>query len=86
MRALVFADILVVFFWSDENCSNSGVEGVKSESGRSWKKHRSSILAVAVFTLLSVMLFNFTKLWGRTGRDGFAARRGRTDRKSDIYI
>ena len=30
--------------------------------------------------------FYFTKLRGRTGRNGFASGRGGTDRKSDIYI
>ena len=40
-----------------EDCSDSGVEGVEMRKWKIWKEHRSSILAGAVFALLSVMLF-----------------------------
>ena len=65
---------LVVFFWFGENCSDSGVEGVKMRKWKSWKEHRSSILAVAVFTLLAVMLFISQNYGGEP--EGTVSRQG----------
>lgn len=78
------AGVLVMSAWSlrisgcvflvGENCSDSGVEGVKMRKWKSWKEHRSSILAVAVFTLLSVMLFISQNYGGEP--EGTVSRQG----------